>query len=81
MSASPLIISATASARPPTARASRIIVDAQLPATAFATPDAPDRNGYGDHQWSKVDGMFPRSVGASVDEADFVQSPDRLQKR
>ncbi|WP_325051679.1 alpha/beta hydrolase [Sinorhizobium medicae] len=30
---------------------------AQLPTTAFATPDAPYRNGYGGHQWFKVDGM------------------------
>lgn len=30
---------------------------AQLPTTAFATPDAPYRNRYGGHEWFKVDGM------------------------
>ena len=29
----------------------------RLPTAVFATPDAPYRNGYGDHQWFKVDGM------------------------
>lgn len=30
---------------------------AHLPTFAFSTPDAPYRNGYGGHQWFKVDGM------------------------
>ncbi|MBD8687206.1 MULTISPECIES: alpha/beta hydrolase [unclassified Rhizobium] len=29
----------------------------RLPNAVFATPDAPYRNGYGGHQWFKVDGM------------------------
>lgn len=29
----------------------------RLPTAVFATPDAPYRNGYGGHQWFKVDGM------------------------
>ncbi len=28
----------------------------RLPTAVFATPDAPYRNGYGGHQWFKVDG-------------------------
>lgn len=30
---------------------------ARLPTAVFATPDAPYPNGYGGHQWFKVDGM------------------------
>lgn len=60
----------------------------RLPNTAFAIPDAPYRNGYGGHQWFKVDGLqldpgrirdaregFDRKIGDVITQKGFE---DRL---
>lgn len=62
---------------------------ARLPDTAFAIPDAPYRNGYGGHQWFKVDGLqldpgrvrearesFDRKIRDVITQEGFT---DRLQ--